>query len=1130
MTDEIGTYTFLPWLREGMTNSVTTPTDPTAKRGRITVSLKIDGKGVDGGADVSSTVDKTIELYGPGDIVGIESKAILKTEPRNWITNFEPNYLPYVEFADPDFLWRYTPSAATGDRLIPWLTLIVLREEEFTDGKNIINRPLHYIQLGDDINLETTLPPKSDLWAWGHVHVNKDIVGTRDNPVSTDENTFIVQLKNSINSNSDLAYCRLLSSRKLAENTPYHVFVIPTFEAGRRAGLRLDPSANLNYGANTISWEDYAGREEPKNFPIYHRWYFRTGNVGDFEYFVRLLKPKLADSRVGHRDIDVLEPGSSINGITDDRLKGILRLGGALQFPKNCLTDVQEDEYNNYDVWYDSYPHRFHEELAAFINLADDYKRLNTTTAHNESDLTIENGEDDPDPLITPPFYARWHAMMTRILKNESGGALPNNNNWVHELNLDPRWRTVANFGTQVVQQNQETYMDAAWGQAGDILKANRKFDFGKLAGLASKVWYRKSIVPRPNVALEKIIFRTTPLHKRILSGGTTIAYAMQTSIVPHALVSAPMRRVIRPRGKLIKQMVFSDAARIDNLLTRVNQRKVSPAPPRNVPKGVLTLEKLAEVARPDYAPKFLVQLINRYPWLQYLPFVLVLIIIFLLFFTGVVSSFASTTVLAVAAIGAALFLGLRKLLNDTREADSIRPDNQKPESVDNIPKSPNFRVTEFGDSFRPSVGTMDSAEATRFKTALRQSFDFVNRSAIAGAVPIYTPLNIPAVVNDTVAALNPAVTIPRYLLGHIALPPHIVDALRENFVDVMAYPVIDLPMYQPLLATGTDNFVPNLNLIEQNSITLLQTNQRFIESYMVGINHEFVRELQWREFPTDLRATCFRQFWDVSGVINKDDLDDETLRERLRDIPPLHRWSKYSKLGDHDQREIQGDKEEEVVLVIRGELLKKYPTAVIYAHKAKWVANNEGERDLTKPREFQDEGDPLEYIKTPLYQAKADPDIYFLGFDLTVTEAKGDSGEEADDEAGWFFVIKERPGEPRFGLDVPGETGDYTQATVEQWNELAWSHIIENVTADKYLSVSGSRAISVHHPAAPQPEEGEARDAWRQKKEDAHIAWNSSTNSAELAYILYQVPVLIGVHSAEMLPDDCGNKRGNQA
>ena len=68
-----------------------------------------------------------------------------------------------------------------------------------------------------------------------------------------------------------------------------------------------------------------------------------------------------------------------------------------------------------------------------------------------------------------------------------------------------------------------------------------------------------------------------------------------------------------------------------------------------------------------------------------------------------------------------------------------------------------------------------------------------------------------------------------------IALPPWIVAEIGEDFNEVMAYPKIDLPMYKPLSDGAVERFLPNINKIAQNSITLMETNQRFIEAYMVG-------------------------------------------------------------------------------------------------------------------------------------------------------------------------------------------------------------------------------------------------------------------------------------------------------
>ena len=46
---------------------------------------------------------ENIPVVGPGEITGIDSQAIIKNQPNNWITNFEPNYLPYIEFYPEDF-------------------------------------------------------------------------------------------------------------------------------------------------------------------------------------------------------------------------------------------------------------------------------------------------------------------------------------------------------------------------------------------------------------------------------------------------------------------------------------------------------------------------------------------------------------------------------------------------------------------------------------------------------------------------------------------------------------------------------------------------------------------------------------------------------------------------------------------------------------------------------------------------------------------------------------------------------------------------------------------------------------------------------------------------------------------
>jgi hypothetical protein len=375
--------------------------------------------------------------------------------------------------------------------------------------------------------------------------------------------------------------------------------------------------------------------------------------------------------------------------------------------------------------------------------------------------------------------------------------------------------------------------------------------------------------------------------------------------------------------------------------------------------------------------------------------------------------------------------------------------------------------------------------------------------------------------------------------LSLIDIPPRIGDDLDESCTEAMAYPRIDLPMYEPLKAISIELFLPNLNLVPANSITLLETNQEFIESYMVGLNHEFARKLLWREYPTDQRGSYFRQFWDVRSFFSSDNTVD---REKLYDIPELHLWRKHSNLGDHNNRAqaqglvqriiqpflqlasklgvsvpgllTQGATAGKAVLVIRGELLKKYPTAVIFAQRAQWQYRSDGSIDNTKPRVLTDlvadeeANPPGSKVRTPLYEAKADPDIYFFGFDLTAEAARGGAVVDGEEDPGWFFVIKERPGEPRFGLDLPQDGPART--AVPTWNELSWTDVVDGYDTAVQLPV-GLHTVSVTA-TVPDPLQKPQHD------EDDDYRWQADTDAAELAYILYQLPVLMAVHANEML------------
>jgi hypothetical protein len=130
MAIEVAKYQFQSWVRKGISAQINEQDTlgnpaavlPTAERASVPVGVSINN---------APQPPKPFSLIGPGDIIGIHRDMVVRTEPRNWITNFEPNYLAFVEFYDEDFPWRYTPARPDGERLRPWIVWLVLRDDEF---------------------------------------------------------------------------------------------------------------------------------------------------------------------------------------------------------------------------------------------------------------------------------------------------------------------------------------------------------------------------------------------------------------------------------------------------------------------------------------------------------------------------------------------------------------------------------------------------------------------------------------------------------------------------------------------------------------------------------------------------------------------------------------------------------------------------------------------------------------------------------------------------------------------------------------------------------------------------------------------------------------------------------------
>jgi hypothetical protein len=453
---------------------------------------------------------------------------------------------------------------------------------------------------------------------------------------------------------------------------------------------------------------------------------------------------------------------------------------------------------------------------------------------------------------------------------------------------------------------------------------------------------------------------------------------------------------------------------------------------------------------------------------------------------------------------GIYLFNLLRKWATAEAASQAVSEAGQTAANVANMPTSSNFALSDPGSSFVPTVGSSDSPTATRFKAALIDSFNLTAIGNKAAQLPAPVALDLSAVSATMIVGVDPRRTILKRGLASITLPSWIIDLIGEDFNEVMAYPKIDLPMYKPLSDSSVEHLLPNINKIANNSITLMETNQRFVEAYMVGLNHEFARKLLWREYPTDQRGSYFRQFWAVDNYIDSEGLSHDALQEKLYDIPEIHRWLPDSNLGDHNNRAIPGQpKASDAVLIIRGELLKKYPNTVIFAQHAKMVNGLRTPDWLTADEE---KSPPLSKTRSPLFSANPEDDIFFFGFDLTIDEVKGKDGDP-----GWYFVLQERPGEARFGLELTRE-GD----SIHTFDEITWNDALPGAAPGQFLPAGGLANVGLTPPVSYPS----TVDQVAQFNDDTKVNV-APLSSARWADVLFRQPVMVAVHADEMLAED---------
>lgn len=320
MIDEaLGAYTFLPWLRSGMANVIPTidPHDANPpSRVLLPVELTVN----------AHKVSVQTRLYGPGDVVGLDSGQVASTTPEAGSVGFPPNYFAAVDLTREDLPWLFTPLRADSQgRLRPWITLIAVRKQPGVNLRMRASAPLPTLEIDAPAVPRDELHDLSESWAWAHVQVTGSPAAGQT-------------LEQYLAANPHLGVARLLCPQRLLPNSRYFACIVPAFSAGVQAGLGIDEQVSDLAPA----W-DLASVPARVHLPVYYHWEFGTGERGDFESLARALKPRPIGPEVGQRPMDVGSPGPGLPQIAPGAPGRTLALEGALRSPQSS-TEPWPDE------------------------------------------------------------------------------------------------------------------------------------------------------------------------------------------------------------------------------------------------------------------------------------------------------------------------------------------------------------------------------------------------------------------------------------------------------------------------------------------------------------------------------------------------------------------------------------------------------------------------------------------------------------------------------------------------------------------------------------------------------------------------------------------------------------------
>ncbi len=936
----------------------------------VNVSMKLDLDEAEAETPISTSqyVRKSVSLIGPYEARGLSPKAIARVFPPDKDMSFERNHMPYVEFAEPDLPWRYTPAVHNENKLTPWLSLIACKSDEFTLARD-----------KEGMQIVTIKDEKAWSKIFGEAYQNAPHLWAH------------------VENAAEKPFSRLLCPRELDEYTAYTVFLIPTYELTRLSGLGfrlpehsenpeepIEKNTLFDIPVQTRAWatkfEKQQSRQRGLEFPVYYLWRFQT-STGDFHALARKLEAISTKDLPKDVKVDVSKMGVGLDYdvLTDPPKEKSVGVAMA-----SMPIDYQQDV--------------FPKEGSELSGRMKDLLNKSHIFVENQNLLNSENGVNPDtikeDPWVVPPVYGAKHVLATSLDKKPDG-SIPYP--WLYELNTQVPNRIAAGLGVEVIKQNQEQLVQRAWEQVGEVMEFNQKIRekfFGISAG--KDLYYNKVGNLRKEELKERLkgasrnetinlliqlllnlsVSLDTPLNTMNDGEKGILAQLLKDSGFPPELINPSIQKLLRTFNRTDNRV--ADGTEISLIRTMLENQS-----------GIFNLDNQQAIL--NYKVADLVRKIQEN--LDYYRRAAVRESLELLRFMS------HYWVEALGAKEEVNFdvLGLPKgwikdAVKNNKNSLTPSPLSENNTTLENFFYKMPYGVNSFSDFYNVYFKKCIDSNNTlitlynQYDALLKEIAPQIKETQTQEPKPIDWEKLAPKildVVQETMTDKNKQLTdaICDYLESSGVINPEEYNKNRVSCQNpILAYPYFAEPTYYYLNKLSSKYILPAIEDLPNNTISLFRDNAKFIESYICGLNTEMGKELFWREYPTDRRGSYFEKFW-----------DSESFYSNHSYIPDVnHQYDWYGELGRNHLNE-----KPLLIFVVKGELMKKYPDVLVYLASSQIKGNRVLFDDNIKMQVY------------PELKARISKDTTLYGFRIGFNDLLIDGGR--------FLTFKERPGKLSF-------------------------------------------------------------------------------------------------------------------